>query len=83
MILVGIPKHFDIVWRSYYQKVIQANPNFHIDVYLNFYADVKTVTNVRNQETNVAVDTLETVKEQFKQTGTKVNILNKLFGHIF
>ena len=80
MILIGIPKHFDIVWRSYYQKVIQTNLNFHFDVYFNFYNDVQIVTSIRDNEINAIVDTLEKVNEQFHKTGTKVTSIK--FSHV-
>ena len=55
MILFGIPKEFDVIWKAYKSNIINRNvhhvTSFH--VHMHMYNDVWNLTNTKNHEYNI------------------------------
>ncbi|GAX15409.1 hypothetical protein FisN_8Lh295 [Fistulifera solaris] len=60
-ILFGLPKSFPLVWRAYRQNLIDHNPHIQFDVSMHLYSDIKTLTNPKNGEINVEMESVATL----------------------
>lgn len=60
-VLFGLPKSFPIVWRAYKQNLIDNNPHVHFDVSMHLYSDIKKLTNPKNGEVDVRIESVSTL----------------------
>ena len=74
MVMFGVPKKFNLVWHSYYRRIVDFNHR-HIDVYMHFYTDVETINTPRNGEINTPVSTFNEVLREFNRTNTTVKFI--------
>ena len=62
IILFGVPKDFSTVWEWYQRNLILVNPYVHFHVTMHKYSDVTVLTNPKNNEKNVTIETLSEIK---------------------
>ncbi|KAL9178569.1 hypothetical protein ACHAXT_001907 [Thalassiosira profunda] len=65
LILFGVPKEFDRIWRNYVKYIVRRNPNIRFEVHMHMYSDLhlKSFTNAKNDEVNVTVVSPSGVQE--------------------
>lgn len=62
LILFGVPKHFDLIWKSYNKNLVLQNPDTQFRIYFHYYKDLTTLTNVKNGEIGIEIESLEEIK---------------------
>ena len=65
LILFGVPKHFNFVWKAYLHNIIARNPWVKFEVHMHMYSDLhqKPFSNSRNGEHNTTLDSPDDVRE--------------------
>ena len=81
IILFGVPKHFDLVWHAYYNKVIRFNHR-PMDIFMHVYTDIKTVYTPRNGEYNAPATQLDGILKTFYRTATYVTFFQIISGGV-
>ena len=61
ILLFGVPKEFNVIWDAYQQNIIQQNPHVFFCVSMHMYQDVKKLTNDKNREVGVAIESVDTI----------------------
>ena len=62
LILFGVPKHFDLIWKAYMQNLVLQNPGTQFRIYFHYYEDLTSITNVKNAEIDIDVQSLEVIE---------------------
>lgn len=63
ILLFGVPKSFQVVWDAYRTNIIESNPHvLHFRVYIHLYSDLKILTNLKNNEVGVAIESREKIR---------------------
>uniref|UniRef100_A0A7S2P872 Uncharacterized protein n=1 Tax=Skeletonema marinoi TaxID=267567 RepID=A0A7S2P872_9STRA len=65
LILFGVPKQFNFVWKAYVHNIIARNPWVKFEVYMHMYSDLhqKPFSNSRNNERNATLDSPDDIRE--------------------
>lgn len=62
ILLFGVPKSFQVVWDAYRTNIIKANPHvLHFRVYIHLYSDLTVLTNLKNNEVGVKIESREEI----------------------
>ena len=64
LVLFGVPKMFNYIWKSYTRNIIEQNPLVDFSVYMHMYQDIVKVYTPRNGENHEA-ETIASVMEAF------------------
>ena len=62
LVLFGVPKKFQLIWKSYFRNIVENNPHVNFEATLHMYSDITSVNTPRNGELNATVDTIDTVQ---------------------
>lgn len=66
-VLFGLPKSFPVIWRAYKRNLVDNNPHVHFDVSMHIYSDIKQLTNPKNGEVNVEMESASTLIDTIGQ----------------
>uniref|UniRef100_A0A8J9SGK4 Uncharacterized protein n=1 Tax=Phaeodactylum tricornutum TaxID=2850 RepID=A0A8J9SGK4_PHATR len=72
MVLFGVPKEFPTVWRFYRNNLMDANPEIHFSVAIHLYSDIQVLTNLKNNETSVAIASADDIRAILSNTNATV-----------
>jgi hypothetical protein len=63
IVLFGIPKEFPVIWKHYEDNLIRLNPNVTFSVTIHLYNDVTKLTNLKNNEFDVDIESEDRIAE--------------------
>lgn len=70
LVMFGLPKSFPIVWDQYRRYLIDSNPHINFEVSMHLYSDLKYLTNAKNNEMAVKIESADSLKQALGRNDT-------------
>lgn len=71
LILFGVPKEFDRIWKNYLKYIVHRNPNIQFEVHMHMYADLTNFSNAKNNEINVTTQSPSDIQRILSTMGVR------------